>query len=114
MSLLPMAALLAVFLLVLAVIVLVLRAAGNARNPVAVSAARAQVLGVREVTSGTGVQHWVAFRFADAHQRELMATPSQAAVIFRGQAGVVHFAGDRLTGWVPELGPGPQDSHRSE
>ena len=69
--------------------------------------------GARDRPSGA-TQHWIAFRFSDGHQRELLATPSQADVIFRGQQGVVHFAGDRLTGWIPELDGGVQDLHSSE
>ncbi|MDI9628001.1 MAG: hypothetical protein QM286_05590 [Acidobacteriota bacterium] len=100
-------------LAILGVVALVLRVAdGNA--PSEIESAHAQVLGVREIAVSGATQHWVAFRFSDGHQRELLATPSQADVIFRGQQGVVHFAGDRLTGWVPKLGGGVQDLHSSE
>lgn len=99
---------------ILAVVVVVGRATTRAAVPGEVTAARAQVLGVREITQEGRTQHWVAFRFLDGHQRELLATPSQADVIFRGQSGTVHFAGDRLTGWVPELGGGVHDTHRSD
>ncbi len=100
-------------LAVLAVVALVAKVAdGNA--PSEIESAHAQVLGVREIAASGATQHWIAFRFSDGHQRELLATPSQADVIFRGQQGVVHFAGDRLTGWVPELGGGVQDLHSSE
>lgn len=90
------------------------RAVGSANSPAAVTASRAQVLGTRELTTGGATQHWISFRFPDGHQRELLATPSQADVIFRGQEGVVHFAGDRLTGWVPELGGEIRDTHRAD
>lgn len=76
--------------------------------------AHAQVIAKREVTSDGGTQHWVEFRLADGNQRELLTTASQAEVIWRGQSGTVHWAGDRLTGWVPELGAAPRDVHRSE
>ena len=101
-----------VALVILAVVALLMKM--NPGAPAEIVAARAQVLGVRELTTGGRAQHWVAFRFDDGHQRELLATPGQADVIFRGQQGVVHFAGDRLTGWVPELGGGIQDLHSSE
>jgi len=76
--------------------------------------APAQVLAVREISSGGGQQHWVKMQFGDGHQRELMATASQAEVMVRGQQGTVHWTGDRLTGWTPEVGRGPQDVYRSE
>lgn len=101
-----------VALVILAVLVLLMKM--NQGAPAEIGAAHAQVLGVRELTAGGRVQHWVAFRFNDGHQRELLATASQADVIFRGQQGMAHFAGDRLTGWVPELGGGTRDLFSSE
>jgi hypothetical protein len=79
-----------------------------------VLSAPAQVLAVREISSGGGQQHWVKMQFGDGHQRELMATASQAEVMVRGQQGTVHWTGDRLTGGTPEVGRGPQDVYRSE
>lgn len=96
---------------VVAVMLVIKRSRGQAN---AVLAAPAEVLGVREVTAGGRPQHWVGVRFLDGSQRELLATASQARVIYRGQSGIVHYAGDRLTGWVPELKGGPQDSHHSD
>lgn len=93
-------------------VLLIARSRGSA-GPVAVQSALVSVVGVREITVGDGVQHWVGLRFTDGYEREFLATASQAAVIVRGQTGTAHFAGDRLTGWVPEIG-GLQDSHRSE
>ena len=74
----------------------------------------AQVLGQREITAGGGVQHWVSFRLSDGREVELQATPSQAYVVYPGQDGTLHFAGERVTGWVPALAGGPKDSHSSD
>lgn len=89
-------------------------AASRAKGPGQVTSMPANVLGQRQVTVGGGVQHWVSFRLSNGHQVELQATPSQAYVTYPGQSGMVHFAGDRLTGWVPELAGGPKDTHSSE
>ena len=64
-------------LAVLAVVALIAKVAdGNA--PSEIESAHAQVLGVREIAASGATQHWIAFRFSDGHQRELLATPSQA------------------------------------
>lgn len=101
--------LLVVLVVVAAVAVIIV---GSRRREV--RSAAAQVLGVRELTAGGATQYWVNLRFADGHQRELLATESQAEVLFRGQSGTVHWVGDRLTGFVPQLSGGPQDKHRSD
>ncbi|WIY82759.1 hypothetical protein [Propionimicrobium sp. PCR01-08-3] len=86
----------------------------NKNLPAGVLSSRAQIVSVREIAGQSGNQHWVKVQFPDGHQRELMATPSQAEVLTRGQQGTAHWIDDRLTGWVPELGRGPQDAHRSD
>lgn len=98
---------------IVALVVSALRASATAGTPAAIRSSRARSLGVREITSGGRVQYWAGFRFADGHEREFLTTASQAAVIVRGQSGTVHYAGDRLTGWVPELDSGPTDIYRS-
>lgn len=98
---------------IVALVVSGLRTSPAIRAPGSVQAVRAQSLGVREITSGGAVQCWAGFRFADGHEREFLTTSAQAAVIVRGQWGTVHHAGDRLTGWVPELDSGPTDVYRS-
>lgn len=106
----------AIAFIIVGVVLAVAFAVGRTRSattPDAVQSALVSVVGVREITVGDRTQHWVGLRFTDGHEREFLATASQARVIVRGRSGTAHFAGDRLTGWVPEIG-GIQDSHRSE
>lgn len=103
----------ALIVAMVAVIVLFILSRKRMSAPISIQASHVQVIGVREIPVGDRTQHWVELQFTDGHTREFLATPSQADVIFRGQSGQAHFAGDRLTGWVPEIG-GIQDSYRSD
>lgn len=96
------------------VAVAMLVAGSRNKGPGQITAMPGQVVGAREITAGGGVQHWITFRLSDGRELELQATPSQAYVVYNGQSGMVHYAGDKLTGWVPELAGGPKDSHSSE
>lgn len=96
------------------VAVLLVLTASRAKNPAQITSMPARVLGQREITAGGGVQHWVSFRLSDGREVELQATPSQAYVVYPGQDGTLHFAGERVTGWVPALAGGPKDSHSSD
>ena len=85
----------------------------NPGMPHSVIAASAKVTDIRALGTGQSSQQLVTFELVDGRRLELLATLGLANQVRLGQHGTVHWAGDRVTGWVPELG-GPQDSHRSE
>lgn len=113
MSLLLLVFLVLVIGAVIAVVVFVAINASSGRAVAGVTSVPAQVIEVKQVVLEGRPQALVALRFVDGRRRELLTTRAQAETMFMGQRGQAHWSGDRLTGWVPELG-GPQDSHRSE
>lgn len=115
MSLFGIVVLLVAFAIIAAAISLVIIASRRA-NPgqaYSVISASGRIADIRALGTGAGSQQLVIFELDDGRRLELLATNSLASSVLLGQHGTVHWAGDRVTGWVPELG-GPRDSHRSE
>ena len=99
---------------VAATVVVALIVSCTSRGRGQVVAAPARVTGVREIAGGRGVVRLVDFELVDGRRLALVATAGLAGQVVVGQRGVVHWAGGRATGWVPELGGRIQDTHRSD
>lgn len=96
-------------LLFVVVTVLVVRALVRNPEPGGVQAIEGRVV---EVAVDADGNHRASIDLADGTRQVFLVTESQAAVLGVGAAGTVHFAGDRLTGWVPQ--GTPIDRHQSE
>ena len=96
-------------LLFVLVVVLVVRAVLRNPEPAGVQAIEGRVV---DVTIDADGNHRASIDLVDGNRQVFLVTESQAAALAVGAVGTVHFAGDRLTGWVPQ--GTPIDRHTSE
>lgn len=103
------------FVAMLAVLVPMISRAVRGAPPLERRAGSAMVLSKKQLMLGGRPATRVVFQLTQGGMLDLLVTSSQAEKITRGEYGVVHWAGDRCTGWVPELGSAePDDSHRAD
>lgn len=99
----------------LVVLVPMITGALRGQPPVERRAGAAMVIAKKEMMVAGRPVTRVVFQLNQGGMLDLLVTESQAGAIVRGEYGVVHWAGEYCSGWVPELGSAtPTDSHRAD